>query len=222
MRHLVACVSLLVLLLSCGGRTLADEEGDDMAFVLAPWHMWGTGQTVRPIISALPSPENMLTQQLARVNYKRPESWGFFFSTQVVGAHTQAPGNTIRVAAYFDIIIGLGRSQTQIQQFVFQQMTGNAAALQGVRKWTMVTQAPVQSDDAPTPFAPSIDHFVAEEIQCSARVFAYQNGGGTSVGGGVDVQVEAYFAPLSHIRPEWYTDDKGDGPRFRGKEDGGT
>jgi hypothetical protein len=91
-----------------------------------------------------------------------------------------------------------------------------------VKKWTTVTQAPVLADDAPTPFAPAIDQFPAEEIQCSARVFAYENGGGPVVGSNVDVQVEAYFAPLNHLRPEWYTDKRGNGERYRGQEDGGS
>lgn len=193
-----------------------------MGFPLSPWHMWGSGQTVRPIVSALPSPGNMLTQQLVKVNYKRPETWAFLFSIETVGPHTVSTGSVIRVAAYFDVIVGLGRSQTQIQQFAFLQMTGNAAALSGVKKWTTVVQAPVLSDDAATPFAPSIDHIVAEEIQCSARVFAYENGGGPVVGANVDVQVEAYFAPWNHIRPEWYTDERGDKTRYRGEENGGS
>lgn len=189
---------------------------------LAPWHLWGTGVSLNPIVSAIPSPENMQSGQLARINYGRPESWGFFFSLETTGAHTVSPGSTIRVATYIDLIIGVGRSQVIIPQFAFLQMTGVAATLQNQKKWTTVTQGPVLSDDAAVPFQPSIDRFVAQDIQCSARAFAYENGGGPVVGDRVSVQIETYFAPLSHIRPDWYTDAEGDENRYKGDESGGT
>jgi hypothetical protein len=83
-------------------------------------------------------------------------------------------------------------------------------------KWTTVARGPVMDDSETTPFRPLIDHFPAQDIQCVARAILT----GFDAGDFVDVDLHAYFAPRSHVRPEWFADDEGS--RYRGSENGGT
>lgn len=186
-----------LLALGCGA------PGGAVSTPLPPWHLWGIDQVVNPIVTALPTPNNTVTQQLARIAYGRPDTWEFLFVASVIQAQTLSPGSTINVQVLFDLIVGIGRGVSVLQGFGSLVFTGNAAVLQGDTKWTTAVQAPENNDPLPS-YRPNIDHVVAQDIQCSARVAVWEPGGGPVVGDGtVKVQVASYFSPRTHIRPEW-------------------
>ena len=212
-----------------------------MGFPLAPWHMWGTSVAVDttdvPILSG--AERAAATQQLARISYKRPDSFRFLFLAELlVVPSVPTDGSTIQVD--YDLIVGVGRSQATLG------FTGSPGAVESTdastteffrgfcrfrwqaaggsygppKKWTTKVTSPVL-DDTNTLLvlndARVSDVIIAEDLQCRARLAA---AGTTS--DPVRVMVSAYFAPNVHLRPEWFTDREGNEPRFRGKEDGGS
>ena len=183
---------------------------------IPPWFMWGTTVDVATKISAIPSPDNTVTQQIARVNYARPDTWSFFFSALVTGSPPAADG-VISIQVLWDLIIGVGRSQTSLPGFAFMLFNGNGVALANSHKWTSATRAPELVDPGTNSYRPDFAHFPASDIQLSARVAAFQGGGGPAVGAAVRMQLAGYFAPRSHYRPEWNEIN----PRFPGGENHG-
>jgi hypothetical protein len=65
----------------------------------------------------------------------------------------------------------------------------------------------------PAVLPPPIEWLPAQDIQCYARA---------SLGpvGTADIEVSAWFAPRSHVRPDWFRET--DESRFRGGEVDGT
>lgn len=181
----------------------------------APWLMWGSTQNYNALISALPAPGNIQTAQIARISYARPETWSFFFAATITQVPAAALG-VIQVDVLFDLVIGVGRSQISMPVFGGFSFSGNGAALANAKKWTSVVLAPEQNDPGPS-FRPQLEWFTAQDIQAAARVDAFQGGGGPAVGSRLGVQVEAFFAPRAHVRPEWFEQP----PRFPGGENKG-
>jgi hypothetical protein len=192
---------------------------------LAPWHLWGTSVPINTKVGGLGF-VNTGTGQLARVNYARPETWRFLFGFQFLTLPPNDGTNHLTVVVDFDLIIGVGRSSIQLLSFAqfFRSDTPSNLAAQGTLWTTATWGSPVTVDrtaGTPVSTAPLVDTFVAQDIQCAARVRAA--GGVTALAGkALGVQAHAYFSPNVHIRPEWFTDDTGDGTRFRGGENGGT
>jgi len=183
---------------------------------LAPWHMWGTSQRMQ-----LNNSVNV-SKQLAKVNYKRPETWSFFFGARLLSA--EAVGvPSIEVIVVFDIIIGVGRTSfttvppnnevgvgSGFAPFRFGvaiPFVGNAFSY---RKWRTNGRGPA-TDDLTAASIPTIEYFPAQDIQCLAR-------GRVTPTGTAEVEVTAYFAPRTHIRPDWIQEDN----QFLGNETGGT
>lgn len=88
---------------------------------------------------------------------------------------------------------------------------------------TFRTNPPFPNQDGfPTPgdfvTGPSkISQIVAQDIQVNCRVIALSGPPGTpNIGQTVTVEVSAMFAPIVHVRPEWFK-----GGSFPGAEDGG-
>lgn len=198
------------------------------ALPFVPWHMWGTSAVV-----TVPHPSSSLTQfqqtqQLARVNYARPDSWTFFFGARLLSGPAGV-GSGVDLIVDFDLILGLGRSVWNWPSSIpgepgFARLVKHWAAATpapvGALIWTTAVQSPL---DDRNPAAPVIitplDCFPAQDIQCSARV-SVQAASAEDLP--AQVEVHAYFAPRNHIRPEWYTDHHGDESRFRGAEQGGS
>lgn len=196
-------------------------------FPLAPWHLWGNSETVATVVQALVNPAaplNPSTQQLAKVNYGRPDTWRFLFGVQVLQAPDAAVGDPVVITIDFDLTVGLGRSAllmpgtvqgvpqpSGFARFVFDY-TG---IISGRTKWTSVVLAPQTVETSGLGFQPSLDQFVAEDIQCAARVLAIGDELGANIGLPVVVTVHSYFAPNAHVRPEWFE------ANFRGNENGG-
>lgn len=76
---------------------------------------------------------------------------------------------------------------------------------------------------APGESASVIDRIVAQDIQLSCRVLATAFTGDTAIGQSIVLEVSAQFAPVAHVRPDWYQLPKiPDAARFPGAETGGT
>jgi len=186
------------------GCAAGDQEVNDMSNArgLPPWHLWGGQDQATLTLAATAA-----TLQLAKVNYNRPDTWSFLFFLQNINTNTGAAG---AIQAHFDMIIGVGRYSVTLPDFAV--LTVPIAAPAGAFQW--VTQAQQQGPGtgvAPAPAFPFIQEFPAETINCNARITS----GGLAPGASVTVQVAAFFAPRSHIRPEWFK------PDFSGGELGG-
>lgn len=216
-------LTLSPLALACGEAM----PSKGLPFGQPPWHMWGTSQNVSiPNVAA--GPQFQSSNQLARVNYGRPETWSFFFAAELIKAPTPNAGNLLVIVEY-ELIIGLGRSNVSVNSTNNGQRQGFARFVWAIGvtgpvfpanlKWTSTTQTPVLDEGAVTPRTETVSWFPAQDIQCSAKTTVI-----TAAGVVADPEtkliVHAYFAPRTHLRPEWNLDDPKD--QFRGTEQAGT
>lgn len=203
-------------LLGAGLALASCESEEKMGFPLAPWQMWGTSETRTQNTGTLASVGQ--TQQLARVNYKRPESWNFFFRIAVKSFGTAAIDWDLTFN--FDLILGVGRSSVILPEFETYRFVNPGAALPSLPIVAYSTQvnSPNRFQSTSNPAINAnpglIDYFVAEDIQCQLTTRFLDSGGGNPV----TYEATAYFAPRVHVRPEWWSE----GEQFRGKETGGT
>jgi hypothetical protein len=139
--------------------------------------MWGTTQTI--IL-----PANIPTQpsqQLARVELDRPQTWAFLFNGQI-----PMPLATPNTDVRFEITAGLGRSAVTIAIARLRvQSTGQLSWTTSAFSFGLVD--PITD----TEVSQLVSYFPAQQIQCQAVV---ENGPPT----GGQIIVGAFFAPLSH------------------------
>ena len=197
-----------------------------------PWHMWGTEETlvVTPATGALlPVAAGA---QLARINYKRPETWHFFAYAELMGP--AVANDSLLITCNIDIIFGVGRSSWQTQGqtpsgsnmsaaqhlIQFQWARPIATSIPELsKKWTSKALSPPLIDgDANS--RQVLDSFVAQDIQASARCVAGVAGNNPNV----SVRVGIFFAPKVHVRPDWFSGRLKalNELLFRGDETGGT
>lgn len=198
---------------------------------ISPWHMWGTKQVVDVPVAFGANAPTVQASQLARINYKRPESWNFFLFTEIVGSNDVVPVATVIVTVNFDLMFGVGRTNWDsqgnqapgntiqlAQNFVqFRTLAGSGNnMLIGSKKWTTAARSPqINDQDLPADDRILVEHFPAQDIQCRARVTASAAGGATPTA--LKVEIGAFFAPRTHVRPDWYRmqDER---KMFRGQE----
>lgn len=177
---LAAAAAADIAYVAVSGATMSDQF--PVVGGPAPWHMWGTSETVIALSGGVKT-----SQQLARVNYGRPDTFRFIVYMSVPAGLTVGAAN-----ATFNCTLGVGRSSITI---VLASLSITAPAIAGkyALATTMYTPGiePVGTTAAPV----TTDFIVAQDIQCAADV------SGT---GGSPVTVAAFFAPNVHIRPEWF------------------
>jgi hypothetical protein len=173
-----------------------------------------------------------VASQIAKISYRRPETWSFLFAARLLEGNTVNPVNT-DIFVDFILIAGIGRSSVELLnresvlagvapgfcRMVFSWPGGGAGPI-GRAKWAAAVNSPELDDTvvAPSTSRTLIDHICAEDIQCSARALIRLSGPSPS---SARVEVSAYFAPRSHVRPDWFAADP-DLPQFPGGEAGGT
>jgi hypothetical protein len=201
--------------------------------------MWGN--TVRLESEASPDPDVVATpisKQLIKVDYRRPDTWSFFIGAGLTGGSIVA-GTGLSVVLQVDLIVGVGRSVFLTQQrgqgdpndavdvsnrvaFVEFQWTVPVGAIPGSQgqNWKYVTdvQSPDVQDALGVASARSISWIAAQSIQAQCTFLKLA----TAAGQSVTAECSAFFAPRSHVRPDWYRVDEGAGAQFRGNEVGGT
>jgi hypothetical protein len=211
---------------------VGEVEDDDMTQGFSnipgevPWKMWGSSEIVT--VQAAGATEQRQGQQLASVQYKRPETWSFLLYAKLLSGSQVALDQDFEV--FFSLTIGTGRSvQTlglpNIPAFttdsVFARFRWRVPPFTtpGTRpfsaKWTQRTVTPPLDDIVGAGSALELDRFVAQTIQCEATVVVPSAALGT-----YRFQVASFFAPMSHVRPDWFM-DKSDALKFRGAETGG-
>jgi len=193
--------------------------------------MWGTTATA---IVATPGgglAGGGTTVQLAKINYARPDTWSFLLSARIVSLESSA--NVVLQASFF-VMTGLGRSvfvsptpnlaagffsspQTPFCQFIWRAIPG-ATLPENIPfnpRWTTETLgSPFDDAAAAVAVQPVCRWFPAQDIQCGVVL-----GIESAAAAQASVEVGAYFAPRSHMRPEWFGEH---GEQFRGNENGGT
>lgn len=194
------------LLIACGPTTnvnvneeeTEETENDEMS--ISPWHMWGG---LAKVHASTLSPGLLYTTsgQLARVEYKRPESWRFLFFARVFAAHQSSP-SILQVD--FTIIPGVGRGSVNVQPFERYKITLPIGDLPApIEKWSTSVNGPIRDDTAPvpptTPTPNVTDSFTAQDAQVSFTASVQL----TVPGDTVDAEVGCLLAPWHHARPDW-------------------
>jgi len=175
--------------------------------MLPPWHLWGTENQ----FSVSNTTGTQQTLQLARVKYKRPETWSFLCWAKI-DAIEGADATDTKISVVFDFFVGLGRTTLNFKgaptgvpgPFNVQPGLVNfqfpIGAIQGSNCWTTSSQAQGQiATDFATALTPLIDHFPADEIQVSATVAAVIVSAYT-----VKLSAGCMLAPRTHVRPDWF------------------
>ena len=182
---------------------------------LEPWHMWGNevGVEVRG--------QSATTTQLARVNYKRPESWSFFLGAELRSFEPSPADQNVGVG--INLITGVGRAafDTKVrlpaESFAFfnWNIPGGAtlADIATPKRYVTRVLGPAADDDDPTT-RQVIDRIVAKDINVEAIA--------GSASGIYSLRIFAFFAPFVHVRPDWFIEQGADVVKFRGNETQGT
>lgn len=190
---------------------------------LPPWHMWGTTEQFSFVPPGFPPPQ---TVQLARINYKRPETWSFVFAGRLTGGSTNTSGSDYHVVMLFDLIYGVGRSSDNTQQpqvgnpldrhafakLVWTVPNGQTPGqINGSVKYTTVVRSPLLDDTDSESFE-RIEWLAAQDINVQVNISTdaeFQT---------IRGEASAYFAPRSHIRPDWLRGDVPPELQFPGEE----
>jgi hypothetical protein len=206
---IVASVAFtLASVLGCGdGEDLGEDS--DMSGP-KPWDMWGTSQTFTVDHSLL----TILSSggQIVKINYGRPETWNFFFGARFLAVTD--PDDAGQINVYFNLTVGTGRSSIDLpgfEHYIFSWPAAPPPAPLGEFKYSTSVIAPPRNDLTPT-VLDDITEIIAQDIQCNVSVDF--TGGATPVKQ-AQVEVTAFFAPMTHIRPEWFL------RRFSGGEENG-
>lgn len=153
---------------------------------IPPWHMWGNHLNIH--LEATGAPFDISTLQLVNINYGRPETWSWIFWSEVTASSN--PGAPGVVQARFNVTTGVGRARLTIPDFVMFIYTPILPNLN-----LRYTTSTVDSETRVISDLPTQDLI----INVNAIIT-----GGAAPGTTVDLTVGAFFAPKSHIRPEWY------------------
>jgi hypothetical protein len=203
-----------------GSNPFATQFGQQpwMRGSVTPWHMWGTVETLTiPIEGALTT---FRTQQLSRVNYRRPETWHWLFFARLLQGPTLAgEGNNAGASVFFDVTVGLGRASVTLpgfEAFAFRWTSPSPPPPPDEPKWSTTALRPERGFPPGDEPDYTIFQMVAEDIQCSCRV-----GVGADIfpqAVPVIIEVGAFFAPKNHIRPDWLLIDQPMESQFPGSE----
>jgi hypothetical protein len=195
-----------------------------------PWHMWGSGVLIHGVQVA--GGNTLTSAQVARANYRRPDTWRFWLGARLIGGTPNTGGAANYYRVNFTLQLGVGRSifvtpapprvgiaytDQFFAQFRFEVLVGETPGNQGDNiKWATSVRTPLINDGDATSWT-LVDHLVAQDIQCQATLHMES----APVGYQVDAEATAFFAPNVHLRPDWSVDGP-DTLAFRGGELGGS
>lgn len=198
------------------------------ALTFSPWHLWGGQAQLSLANGAVPvSNLTVASTTLARVSYKRPESWSFLFGARLTGGTTPA-GTSMTCMALFDIMAGVGRTVLPTEQiiagppeqfdaFVRLRWTVAVGSIPGRQpnNFKYTTSTPSQPlDDTVATSTQVIDRIVAQDLTVSVRFILVDAVANREV----SAEFFALMSPLVHVRPDWLKLT----PSFTGLETGGT
>lgn len=179
---------------------------------MPPWQRWGS--TERLTIPFVSTAQRSQSVTLARVAYKRPDTFHFMLGARLIVAPEPAVGDHATVDAAFNVLVGVGTTVLQIpafERFVFDWI-GPAAPPLNVLLWSTQVNAPNRNNGFPA--SNLCNEIVGQDITIEAVC--------TNYFGPTDavLEVTAFLSPKTHVRPDWF----GYGPAetlFAGAEDGG-
>ncbi len=220
-----AFLSLATLLPACAAVQAKPREGDALSqrSGIPPWHMWGNTQVIEN--AAGTAGEEPTNGQILRISYLRPETWHFVLAAKLFEAPLALPAATVaHVALIWNLTIGIGRSVSRLEFFELFDWSWTAPQ-PPPRVQIRVTEAlqvNTRSIGNPTPVdvrattSNLIQEVTAQDIQLDVLCQYFTNPLAAGAGTSVKLQVDAMFAPKTHVRPEWFK-----GGTFPGAEDGG-
>lgn len=225
-RDFIRGAGALLVSPSLGGcmDNLPQGEGGQL-----PWTLWGT--TINMQQSAIAAAQPVVSSQLSRIAYKRPTSWAFWFGAEIIDGEPSTIGGSLQVTVDIDIITGVGRSMFDTKQAIsglpaggtptqvsfaqfFWRVPATVEPTRTRKKWTTHGRTPLLNDDDPLS-AQIVENIVAQDIQCQAKLSVQ----GAALGS-AKVAVTALFAPIVHVRPDWYV-MQNEAKMFRGGETDG-
>lgn len=195
-----------------------------------PWKLWGNTERKRLTTLAFGTAPQLETQ-LIRVNYARPDTWHWFFSAHIVAGPTPADPQIAGIRIAFDVTIGVGRAAFKIPNFeeyvwIWGDPGGGVSPLPPLLqpKWSNSVWGPQrQTQNLPSPAFPALPtapnelrELVAQDIQVNFRMVSESN-----FPNSIEVEVFSFWAPKTHIRPDWLQPDAPDEAMFAGGEIGG-
>lgn len=168
---------------------------------IAPWLMWGSTQNLSLFASGGTLP-GVGSQQLARIDYARPETWTFFFAAVVNNAvQSMGPSTTANLFVSFDLTLGVGRSTITIpgfEQYVIPlDSTSNLNLGKTFYSAEVAGPPRIVGDVVPN----LLRNITAQSINVNCTADLASQGVWAA-----DISLTAYFAPVNHIRPEWFKD----------------
>lgn len=208
----------------------AAPKGCEMEQGIPPWHMWGTSEIFEFESNGFVA--GSVAGQLTRINYHRPESWTFLLGGRLLSGPVSGVPATF-VTVNFQIIAGVGRSRfnsryvptqgaTANQPVGFLRLQWNVAAGEtpGAQpnnlKFATQARTPILDDSVGDASRTIIDRIPASDIQVNADVR-----GLSQAGAPVRIELFSFWAPRTHIRPDWFADPR-QTEQFPGGQLGGT
>lgn len=182
---------------------------------IPPWHMWGNSVEVPLNAYTSDSPLVSTAGQIVKVAYKRPESWHFLLGARIINAPTIDADNDAILTVNFDIITGIGRSQQQMPTFqTFNWKWRNSIAPAPPPTtiiWCTSTKTPPlgyifsAGEFIPDPSTQrDVLELVGQDIQVTCRADFFMRGINEGEQSTAVVEVSAFLAPKTHVRPDWY------------------
>lgn len=183
-----------------------------------PWHLWGGQETLAVSSLGGINPPAVSSVQLTRVSYKRPDTFQWLFFARLISGPAAGLAEQGAIVVNFDVTVGLGRTSVTIPGFEnFSWVWGPSAGIPlSVVLYSTTGIGPNRNFGAVTPVANLIDELVAQDIQVNARV---QNN--SNFVSNVQLEVASFFAPTTHVRPDWYSEMLPEEAAFAGAELGG-
>lgn len=182
---------------------------------IPPWHMWGNSQSIVVEASTTDTDAPVATGQLIKISYKRPETWHFLLAARIINAPTVTLDNNLEVTVNFDVISGVGRSQSQLP--TFETMKWGWVEGQAPPSAKVLYTQQVQTPALRMIFDPDADEYVddptsvrifnelvGQDIQVSCRVAFFMRGINEGDAHAAEIEVSAFFAPKTHVRPDWF------------------
>jgi hypothetical protein len=157
---------------------------------VAAWHLWGS-KSVVTVESTFTTPV-VVSNQLVNVKYKRPETWRFLFYAKLLASDPVAAGSGT-IHNRFNLRVGVGRVNLALGTVI--DLTFDPT---DIGKIIFCSEIP---DTLATPG--KFGQFPAETIQlnCDSN---YQSAVGTF---NATIEVAAFMAPITHVRPDWFKGD---------------
>lgn len=193
-------------------------HGSPWNAALPPWHMWGNSQRVRITTQGFGA-GRVVTHQLLKVAYKRPETWHWLFHTVLFEGPTPGTPQEAGFRVDFDVTLGHGRSVVKLPSFeTFSRHWADIPPTPASRTpplnqpiWSTSAFAPQRRATVFTPYPPEfdrlnqVDQLVAQDIQVEVRIDC-GFGAGTNFPATFELEVSAFLAPKTHVRPDWFQD----------------